>query len=280
MVSNLATILPVKSNAIIKNDLGEVTLKITNFRAIAKLIMRQLFFLFLFALSHFYSSAQQLASSRGYSVQPSLGIDSSLNKMIGPYRENVDKTMNEILAENEADLLKEIPDSRLGNFLADAYLWAARAKIDRDAEIAFMNHGGVRINRIGKGAVTRRTIYEVMPFDNLLVVAEVSGVLLQQYLDKIAADGGGGGVAGVRFVIRDKKAEEVLINGKPLDPNRTYKMVNSDYTLDSGSGIQAFKTLKQQRSGYLMRDAIIHYCQHLQQSGKKISVEPQTRIAK
>jgi 2',3'-cyclic-nucleotide 2'-phosphodiesterase (5'-nucleotidase family) len=143
-----------------------------------------------------------------------------------------------------------------------------------------MNHGGVRINRIGKGAVTRRTIYEVMPFDNLLVVAEVSGVLLQQYLDKIAADGGGGGVAGIRFAISEKKAVDVMVNGKPLDLNRTYKMVNSDYTLDSGSGIPAFKTLKQVRSGYLMRDAIIQYCQYLQQSGKKISVEPQMRISK
>jgi 2',3'-cyclic-nucleotide 2'-phosphodiesterase (5'-nucleotidase family) len=260
--------------------LSEVTLKITNFRFILKLIMRQLIFLFFFIVSYFYSSSQQLASSRGYSVQSASGIDSAMYKMVGPYRENVDKTMNEVLAENEADLLKEIPDSRLGNFLADAYLWAARQKIDKDAEIAFMNHGGVRINRIGKGAVTRRTIYEVMPFDNLLVVAEVSGVLLQQYLDKIAADGGGGGVAGVRFAISEKKAVAVMVNGKPLDLNRTYKMVNSDYTLDSGSGIPAFKTLKQVRSGYLMRDAIIHYCQYLQQSGKKISVEPQMRITK
>jgi 2',3'-cyclic-nucleotide 2'-phosphodiesterase (5'-nucleotidase family) len=200
--------------------------------------------------------------------------------MIAPYRENVDKTMNEVLVENDADLLKEIPDSRLGNFLADAYLWAAREKIDKDAEIAFMNHGGVRINRIGRGSVTRRTIYEVMPFDNLLVVAEVSGVLLQQYLDKIAADGGGGGIAGIKFIIRDKKAEEVMVNGKPLDPGRIYKMVNSDYTLDSGSGISAFKTLKQVRSGYLMRDAIIQYCQYLQRSGKKISVESQRIISK
>jgi 2',3'-cyclic-nucleotide 2'-phosphodiesterase (5'-nucleotidase family) len=87
-------------------------------------------------------------------------------------------------------------------------------------------------------------------------------------------------VAGVRFAISEKKAVDVMVNGKPLDLNRTYKMVNSDYTLDSGSGIPAFKTLKQVRSGYLMRDAIIQYCQYLQQTGKKISVESQIRISK
>jgi len=143
-----------------------------------------------------------------------------------------------------------------------------------------MNHGGVRINRIGKGPVTRRTIFEVMPFDNLLVVAEIKGSLLQTYLDRIAAEGGGGGVAGLSLRIENKKAVEVMIGGKPLDPEKTYTMVNSDYTLDSGSGIPAFKSLKQNKSGYLMRDAIIQYCQHLQSTGKKISLEPQKRITK
>ena len=81
-------------------------------------------------------------------------------------------------------------------------------------------------------------------------------------------------------VLENKKAVEVMIGGKPLDPEKTYTMVNSDYILDSGSGIPAFKTLKQNKSGYLMRDAIIQYCQHLQSTGKKISLEPQKRITK
>ena len=244
--------------------------------------MRQLFFLLFFVSFLSCSSSQQLTglAYKGYSIQPSSGIDSSLFKMVGPYRDIVNRTMDELLAENEADLLKEIPDSRLGNFLADAYLWAAREKLDKEAEMAFMNHGGVRINRIGKGPVTRRIIYELMPLEKVLVVGEVKGSLLQQDVDRLAAGGGGGGVAGISMKIRDKKAVEVMVNGKPLEPERTYKMVNSDYTLDSGSGIQAFKSLKQQRSGYLMRDAIIDYCKHLQSSGKKITVEPTMRISK
>jgi 2',3'-cyclic-nucleotide 2'-phosphodiesterase (5'-nucleotidase family) len=244
--------------------------------------MRQLFFLLFISIVASCQPTRQLNAIRynGYSIQKSSDIDSSLFKMIGPYRENVDRTMNEVLADCEADLLKEVPDSRLGNFLADAYLWAAKEKLDKNAEIAFMNHGGVRINRIGKGPVTRRTVFEVMPFDNLLVVAEIKGSLLQTYLDRIAAEGGGGGVAGLSLRIENKKAVEVMIGGKPLDPEKTYTMVNSDYTLDSGSGIPAFKTLKQNKSGYLMRDAIIQYCQHLQSTGKKISLEPQKRITK
>lgn len=244
--------------------------------------MRQLFFLFFLAFFISCQPARQLQTIRykGYPVQPGNSIDSSLYKMVGPYRQQIDLTMNEVLAENEADLLKELPDSRLGNFLADAYLWAARERMDKQAEIAFMNHGGVRINRIARGPVTRRMVYEVMPFDNQVVVAQVKGALLQQYLDRIAAEGGGGGVAGLSMKIEGKKAVDVMIGGKLLDPEKIYVMVNSDYTLDSGSGIPAFKTLKQQRTGFLMRDAIIQYCQHLQSARKKISLEPQKRITK
>lgn len=189
--------------------------------------------------------------------------------------------MNEYLVENEADLIKEIPNSTLGNFLADAYLWAAKTKVEPRAEIAFMNHGGVRINRLGKGGITRGMIYEVMPFDNVLVVVEVMGGVLKEYLDKIALEGGGGGMTGIKMTIKEGRATGILINGAALDLNRTYFMVNSDYQVDGGGGFTGFKKLTQNRSGYLQRDAIINYCKTLHQEGKKIfNQELKLRISK
>ena len=188
--------------------------------------------------------------------------------------------MKEFLVDNEADLVKETPNSTLGNFLADAYLWAAKNYIDAKAEVAFMNHGGVRINRLVKGQVTRGQIYEVMPFDNMLVLVEVKGSVLKNYLDRIAQEGGGGGVAGVNMKIQGNKAEVILINGQPLDLDRTYIMVNSDYQVDGGGGFTAFKKLPQNRSTYLQRDAIIAYCKWLAKEGKKVIAEPKIRIQK
>lgn len=188
--------------------------------------------------------------------------------------------MNEYLVQNERDLNKETPNSTLGNFLADAYLWAARNKMDPRAEIAFMNHGGVRINRLAQGNITRGMIYEVMPFDNVLVLVEVKGSILKEYLDRIAFEGGGGGISGVSMKINDRKATDIKVNGQALDLNRTYFMVNSDYQVDGGGGFTAFKNLKQNRSGYLQRDAIIEYCKSLQKEGKKIIQEPKIRISK
>lgn len=216
----------------------------------------------------------------GYSVSKNQAVDSSYIKMLSSYSDSVNKTMNEYLVQNERNLTKETPNSTLGNFLADAYLWAAKNKVDPRAEMAFMNHGGVRINRLGQGNITRGMIYEVMPFDNVLVLVEVKGNILNEYLDRIAYEGGGGGISGVSMKINDGKATDILVNGQPLDVNRVYFMVNSDYQVDGGGGFTSFKNLKQKRSGYLQRDAIIDYCKWLHQDGKKIIQEPKTRISK
>jgi len=105
-------------------------------------------------------SVQQLQSIRykDYVVAQTQPVDSSYLAMLKGYSDSVNKTMNEFLVENEADLVKETPNSSLGNFLADAYLWGAKTNVDPRAEIAFMNHGGVRINRLLHGGITRRQV--------------------------------------------------------------------------------------------------------------------------
>lgn len=226
--------------------------------------------------------SQQISKVRyaGYTVASNKAVDSTYINMLSSYSDSVGKTMNEYLVQNERDLTKETPNSTLGNFLADAYLWATKNKVDTRAEMAFMNHGGVRINRLAQGNITRGMIYEVMPFDNVLILVEVKGNILKEYLDRIAYEGGGGGISGVSFKINDKKATDILVNGQALDVNRTYFMVNSDYQVDGGGGFTSFKNLQQKRSGYLQRDAIIDYCKWLNQDGKKIIQEPKIRISK
>jgi 2',3'-cyclic-nucleotide 2'-phosphodiesterase (5'-nucleotidase family) len=217
---------------------------------------------------------------KGYPVNPVKSVDSAYIRLIQPYRDSVGKTMDEVLVQNEQELLKELPNSPLGNFLADAYLWAARTRFDEKADVAFMNHGGVRINRFAAGPVTRGMVFEVMPFDNQLVIVSVKGDVLREYIQRLAAEGGGGGVSGLSYRIEGKQAQDILINNKPLDPSATYRMVNSDYAVDGGGGFRGFRELKQQRTGYLQRDAIIEYCMWHTKEGKSINIATNTRIFK
>lgn len=185
--------------------------------------------------------------------------------------------MNDVMAELGTTLKKEQPDGTLGNFMADAYLSMARKKFDPSADVAFMNNGGIRLNNIQAGPLRRGSIYEVMPFDNLMVIVKITGAQLQQYLDYIAAEGGSG-IAGVRMTIRDKKATEVFINDKPIDMAASYTMVNSDYAVNGGGGFNLFKNMPFQKTGYLLRDAILDYSADFKASGKPIIVSSQKRI--
>jgi 2',3'-cyclic-nucleotide 2'-phosphodiesterase (5'-nucleotidase family) len=119
-----------------------------------------------------------------------------------------------------------------------------------------------------------------MPFDNALVVIEVKGNILKNYLDFLAADGGGGGVAGLSYRIQDKQAVDILVKGSPLEPNKTYLMANSDYAVDGGGGFTVFKKMDQNRTNYLQRDAILDYCKMHMNQGKTIVVEEPKRISK
>src|SRR6185436_21184715 len=114
---------------------------------------------------------------------------------------------------NEAALERKKQGNTLGYFIADAYLEMARQKINPNADAAFMNSGGVRLTDLPPGAITQGKIYELMPFDNLMVLLKMKGSLLKQYLDTLAANEG---VieSGITMQIVNKSAQQVLVGGK------------------------------------------------------------------
>jgi 2',3'-cyclic-nucleotide 2'-phosphodiesterase (5'-nucleotidase family) len=212
----------------------------------------------------------------GYSVDQSK-TDSTVSTFLKPYSSKVGETMNDVMAELGTTLQKQQPDGSLGNFLADAYLAMARKKFEPAADVAFMNFGGIRLNSIQAGPLRRGSIYEVMPFDNLLVILKLTGAQLQQYLDHIAGEGGCG-IAGVRMTIKEKKATDVYIQNKPIDLKALYIMVNSDYAVNGGGGFNLFKDLPSNKTGYLLRDAILEYTTDFKTTGKPIIVSDEKRI--
>lgn len=217
------------------------------------------------------------AEYEGYQVSSVKGVDSSLYRLTDPYRDSVDKSMNQVIGMAAVSLDKKKPEGSLGNFMADAMLFSSRDKFKLPVDAAFINYGGVRINQLPSGEVTRGKIFELMPFDNLLIVQEVKGNVLKDFLDLIAASGGWP-LAGLTMQIKDKKAINVMINGKPLDLNQTYLIANSDYVINGGDNVTMLKDLPQKNIGYLMRDAIFDYIKQLKNQGKDISSKVENRV--
>ncbi len=203
--------------------------------------------------------------------------DSLLQSVIKPYSDSVNRSMNSVVGMADETLEKSMPRSTLGYFMTDAYLHMAAQKFQTTVDVAFMNYGGIRLTQLPAGSITTGKIFELMPFDNLLILQRLKGTELQVLLDLIAAKGGWP-VAGMTMQIKNKKAVNVMIGGKPLNPSAMYVTANSDFVANGGDDAAMLRTIPQQNVGYLMRDALFDYIQWLKSQGKNITATKEVRV--
>lgn len=212
-----------------------------------------------------------------YRVNNDKQTDSSVYKLIKPYGDSLSISMNEVVGIAERNLDKKSPESPLGNFVVDAYYNMALEKYNTHIDAAFMNYGGIRLTQLPAGEVTRGKIFELMPFDNIIVLQKVKGSVLQQFLD-IAAAKGGWPVAGMTMQIKGSKAINVKVGGEPLNPEKIYTILNSDFIANGGDNADMLKVIPQITNGYLMRDAILDYIKKLKMQGKNINAGIENRV--
>lgn len=214
---------------------------------------------------------------KSYRIANTQQQDSALLTFLKPYSDSVNNSMNGVVGIAEISLDKKQPESTLGNFMVDAFYTMAKEKYNTEVDGAFVNFGGIRLTQLPAGNVTRGKVFELMPFDNLLILQKLKGDVLQQLLD-LTAGKGGWPTAGISMQIKDKKAINVLIGGKPLDPNKTYTIVNSDFIANGGDNADMLRPVPQITNGYLMRDAIFDYINKLKGQGKNISANIENRV--
>ncbi|GAB3642271.1 5'-nucleotidase C-terminal domain-containing protein [Spirosoma arcticum] len=205
--------------------------------------------------------------------------DSSVARFLTPYRQGLDKTMNEVLTRSTGRIEKGQPDGPLNDLLTDALLQQATQRYGKPIDCSHLNFGGIR-NNLPQGNITTGSIFEVMPFDNQLVVLTVTGDMLQQMLDHFA-NGNKLVVGGLRAKLRDSKAQSVTFtNGRTLQPDQTYTIVTSDYVADGGDNAGFLRNpVKRENINYLMRDALIDYFRQQGKSGQPLTPTSDGRIS-
>ncbi len=207
--------------------------------------------------------------------------DSLSNVLILPYREKLEKDMNEILADNDTLMEKGNPESLLGNFTSDLILSKARKlyaeKSGKEIDLCLLNNGGLRTS-LPKGPVSRGKVYELMPFENELVVLTLSGEQIQGLLDYIAKNDGMP-VSGIRLGIKNKAVGTVTIGKQGFQSNREYVVVTSDYLAAGGDKMSFFSNpLKTDTLHYKLRDAIIDHLKELKANGTKMTAKLDGRV--
>jgi 2',3'-cyclic-nucleotide 2'-phosphodiesterase (5'-nucleotidase family) len=234
-------------------------------------------FLILSGISCNTTYQSQSLQYKTYRINDTQQKDSAVLSFLQPYSSNVNKTMNDVIGVAEVSLDKKQPEGSLGNFMVDAFLIMAAEKYNTKVDVAFVNSGGVRLNQLPAGNITTGKIFELMPFDNLLILQKVKGDVLQQVLDLSAAKGGWP-MAGLTMQLKDKKAINVIVGGKPLDNSSTYTIANSDFIANGGDNADMLRNVPQITNGYLMRDAIIDYIKKFKSQGKNISAYIENRV--
>ncbi|MDR3705596.1 MAG: 5'-nucleotidase [Paludibacteraceae bacterium] len=200
-----------------------------------------------------------------------------MRQLILPYKNKMDTQLNKKIGFLPERMAANSPESLLSNFCADALLNYVRFTEKIQADIAILNFGGLR-KPLEKGDLTVRDMFELMPFENKVVVIQLSGKELHRLFD-VFAQKGGEVLAGVRMGIADGKSVSVLINNVPLDDATYYTVVTSDYLSEGNDGMLP---LKNSSSSTLlnkkMRDAFIEYILQQTAAGKQIQSALDKRV--
>ncbi len=206
----------------------------------------------------------QRIEGKQISVSDSLEADSSLVSIIAPYKIQLENDMNQVLAFAPTDLFKsrDMVETNIGNFMTD--LCYKRGNVifnnltGKNIDFVLMNYGGIRAS-ISKGDVTTRNAFEVMPFENSMVVAELTYEKVMELLDYLAKSGNPHPFSKqLNVVFENDKLISAEVNNKKIDKNRTCFILTSDYLQHGGDRMYFFKDpISLVKLDYKIRTAII-----------------------
>ena len=204
--------------------------------------------------------------------------DARLLELLEPYVVKAESVLSKVIGQAETtffyDGVRE-EENPLGNLVADSMLWHTEYL---GADFALQNGGGIRAD-LPEGKLTERMIYEALPFDNTVVVLTLDGKSVQSLFEYVATISSGQGAfpqvsEGVSMVIdtSGKQCTQVMINGKPLDTSRNYKIATNSYLAAGGDGYRILlKAMDAYDSSMFQRDVLAEYIEHL--GGR---IKPQT----
>lgn len=133
----------------------------------------------------------------------------------------------------------------LGNLIADAMLEYCRAQGWR-SDLALYNDAGVRAG-LPAGDVTYGQVYQVLPFDNVVVSIDLSGAQLGRIFERtVTGRPGNLLVSGAAYAFRysaeaGKRITSVTVASAPLETSRTYHVCTIDYLALGGDDQTTFR---------------------------------------
>jgi len=152
---------------------------------------------------------------------------SSVSRLADSMETEIEREYSEVIATLEGDWMRKDGQSAVGTFVADAQREAA------GAEVGFMNNFGIRRD-VAAGPLTKKTLFEMLPFRNILTTFKLSGRQLRDIMVYNIEKRPAIQIAGMSGVWERGAYGKVVftsieVGDRPLDEERMYVCAASDY---------------------------------------------------
>lgn len=212
-----------------------------------------------------YNGLTQIDGKR-IAIDTSITAETEISEFIAPYKKHLNETLDSTLAYNPKFLSKTDGDlnTAIGNLMADALMEQAnplfRKKTGNSIDMVLLNHGGIRAE-IPVGNITSRSAYQLMPFENEIVIAGLTGKRMKDMLEYLGAAKSAHPVSGIKIVADGSyQILKATINGKEIEDDKIYYVATSDYLFSGGDNMRFFEDPESIfESGYKIRNAMIDY---------------------
>ncbi|MFA7560173.1 MAG: 5'-nucleotidase C-terminal domain-containing protein, partial [Sphaerochaeta sp.] len=205
--------------------------------------------------------ASALARDFGITAVPN---NADVDAYVAYMEEQLDAVYNKVIATLPSALDGERADVRTKSTNLARIITRAMTA-ESGADFAITNGGGIRAS-LEAGNVTVGDVINVLPFTNIITVAEITGADVYAALEHgyrlIPVENGGFAQTDLN-VVYNKYAEpgkriiRVVLNGKPIDKNATYRVATNDFMAAGGDGYSMFGRVISE--GDLLSEVLINY---------------------
>ena len=207
---------------------------------------------------------------------------------LSKYRDSISKEMDKVI--NHCSIAMEVgcPEGLLGNFISDLAILYIRKNFPENEfnpDFCILNNGGFR-STLNEGPITIGDIFQIMPFDNHLLILEIKGEemndLIKYIKDKSTTNisrKSGVPLSGIRLKISGDKVSRCMVSNKMYDPLKTYRILTTNYLASGGDDMVFFKNCRTLlNTKLLLRDVIIRYIEELGNNNININAQFDGRV--